>query len=456
MLYLLVLMLLNGLAHNEGFILEFRLEPVPEVPINILDGVLAVGLFWGLFRFRQSPNLFTADQVHPLFRWLMMLFIPALIFGSVLGLANDVPIRRVLTMMRNFAVMPVSVFIGYAFLGTPKAARWIPYIYVFAGLGAAMSIMLFFKEASHDYSREVVSLSPLRTISYVSNYAGLGVAIVLFSILVKVRLFPLPLALLIGGISLIGQFATLSRSDWLACIAGMLVVYYLLPPGERGGRMITGVFLGTVMALALWIGIAVASQTTGVDFTEKMNERFWSLLPESVADTGEPRAWHQRLPATVEELKMWSSSPLIGRGFAIQDGARLVQGKATAGYRHNTWISTLAETGLLGFSAMALVVGGSFAIGRRMVREQVDAGSVLIGGMGVITAAHYFVHGICTMSFNQMRFAIPLGVVCGLVLRCRAMQQTIIRRAWDKHRQSKQVSNASVFPGQETVKMFEV
>jgi len=37
------------------------------------------------------------------------------------------------------------------------------------------------------------------------------------------------------------------------------------------------------------------------------------------------------------------------------------------------------------------------------------------------------------MSFNQVRGAIPLGVVCGIVLRCRAMQQAALRAQWEAH-----------------------
>ena len=35
---------------------------------------------------------------------------------------------------------------------------------------------------------------------------------------------------------------------------------------------------------------------------------------------------------------------------------------------------------------------------------------------------------MATQSFNQMRWAIPLGLVCGVVLRTRAMQLTLLRQ----------------------------
>ena len=46
----------------------------------------------------------------------------------------------------------------------------------------------------------------------------------------------------------------------------------------------------------------------------------------------------------------------------------------------------------------------------------------MIGGLGVITGVHFIVHGFCTMSFNQVRWAIPVALTFGVVLRCRAMQ----------------------------------
>ena len=93
--------------------------------------------------------------------------------------------------------------------------------------------------------------------------------------------------------------------------------------------------------------------------------------------------------------------------------------------RHNSWTSTLAESGLIGFTGFAIIAVAQIVVGRRMVRDNTDRGSVLLGGAGVITGVHYILHGYCTMSFNQVRWAIPMALTFGAVMRCRMMQQAI-------------------------------
>ena len=71
---------------------------------------------------------------------------------------------------------------------------------------------------------------------------------------------------------------------------------------------------------------------------------------------------------------------------------------------------------------MAVLCLGQIVLGWRMVKLRIERGFVYIGALGVITGVYYFFHGMATMSFNQMRFAIPLAITCGVVFRSRAMQ----------------------------------
>jgi hypothetical protein len=67
-----------------------------------------------------------------------------------------------------------------------------------------------------------------------------------------------------------------------------------------------------------------------------------------------------------------------------------------------------------------------------MIRERVDRGSILMGALGCIAAVYGFFMGLMTMSINNLRGAIWLGIVCGAVMRTRAMQLTT-RRFWEAY-----------------------
>jgi len=185
--------------------------------------------------------------------------------------------------------------------------------------------------------------------------------------------------------------------------------------------------LGPPAALAcLWIGLTAASAVTGTDFNKKMYDRLLTMLPGDQPGV-QKKAWDTRLASSLVELKWWSQSPIIGRRFGIHENQVLsLAPSQVVGLRHNSYTSTLAETGVIGLSAMLLMLGSTFVVGRRMVRAWTDRGSVLVGALAVVTASIFAMLGIMSMSFNQLRGAIPLGVVCGLVLRCRAMQQAAL------------------------------
>jgi len=67
-------------------------------------------------------------------------------------------------------------------------------------------------------------------------------------------------------------------------------------------------------------------------------------------------------------------------------------------------------------------------VGRRLVMARMDHGSVALGALAALSGVFFIVYGLTTLSFNTLRGAIPLGLICGMVLRCRAMQLTLARQ----------------------------
>ena len=421
MWFLFILTFVNALANNNTFALRYRIEV--GFPVSVFDALMGLGVIVGLLNRRGA---FYSDRTHPLLYWTLGLFAAATIGGAIGGFTSGTELRWVLTAMRNLVTMPMCVLIGYCCLTDPKAASRYPYLQVWAGVGTALTVLIFFRSRAAESTTSDINL--LRAVAYVTNYAGLAATLLLFAIIGRIQLLPLWLAVPLCGLCFLGQLAALSRSDWLATAAGVLAIYFLLPSFRPRGKLVAAMIGPPLIAVFIWIGLFVASAVTGRDFEKEMYNRVVSMLPSQQRAFRETKAWDTRLNAILLELSWWSDSPVIGNGFGIEElKARNLRRSEIEGLRHNTWTTTLAETGVIGFAAMASVVFGCIVIGRRLVRERLDRTSVLIGALGVITGSHFFFHGLSTMSFNQMRWAIPLGVIFGVVLRARAMQLQQIR-----------------------------
>jgi hypothetical protein len=422
MLFLTLLTLLNALAHNEGFALKYRID-AGGMPISVFDLMLGLGVIWAIVGRRAA---WPTERAHPLMIWVVVLFSLGAVAGIVGALIQNAELRWMMTGMRNFLVLPACAFIGYCLLLTPRSTLRFAQLQDGAGAGTALVILLFFHRHAST-STASTDLNTLRAVAYVATYAGLAAALLLFTIISTVRLMPAWLALGLCGLCFVGQFATLSRSDWLAAAAAVVSIFVLLPSFRPGGNL-TAILIGPPLVVVfLWVGLIFASTLVGRDFESKMFQRVESLLPGR-GDAVHAKAWDTRLEGIQKELAVWKRSPLVGGGFGATDVLRYRHGEwAGLSYKHNSWTSTLAETGLFGFAAVGCMVFGMIVVGRRLARDGVDRGYVLIGALAVITGTYYFVHGMATQSFNQMRWGIPLAIVCGVALRARAMQLTHLR-----------------------------
>jgi hypothetical protein len=60
-----------------------------------------------------------------------------------------------------------------------------------------------------------------------------------------------------------------------------------------------------------------------------------------------------------------------------------------------------------------------------MVRAQTDRTTVMIGAIGALHGVMCLLYCTVTMYLNQQRPAIPLGLICGLLLRVRQIQSAV-------------------------------
>jgi hypothetical protein len=427
-MWILVLLTFVNALVSHDLVLTYRLS-VGGFPVSIFD-VLLLGVA-PVAVLVTRPYAYPTGRAHPVLSWVLMLSVAAVVVGLLAALFNGTGLRFSVTSLRNFISLPLCVWLGYCLLLQPLSAEKLCTAHVWVGVVTAAFVLLYFGRAASSFGPEG-NIDTLRAMKYVAIYSGMAAVLLMYSLIGGVGWIRPSLALPLCGVCFIGQFATLSRSDWVAVWAAVMVVYLRLPSLYRG-RKLAAAIVGPPVALAfLWVGLVVASSVTGTDFTQKMIARVNSLLPDDSPAARQKKAWDTRLSSTLVELKWWAGSPLFGRGFGIHETKRpTLTEKEANGLKHNTWVFTLAETGVVGFAAVALVVGGTYVVGRRMVCDRTDRGSVLVGALGVTTATIYVVLGLTTQSFNQVRGAMPLGVVCGVVLRCRAMQQAALRAQYE-------------------------
>ena len=146
MWYLLLLTLVNAVAHQDRVVLRYRLS-LGGMPIDIIEGLLAVGVVIGLLRQRSaSPS----ERVHPLLTWTLLLFGLGVISGVLAGLISNAELRWILQGLRNFIVLPAGILIGYCFLLTPRSCVQFTWVQIAGGVAAATAVLLFFHRGASE------------------------------------------------------------------------------------------------------------------------------------------------------------------------------------------------------------------------------------------------------------------------------------------------------------------
>ena len=437
MWFLAILILFNAWANNADFINTYRLN-IFGMPANPIDGMVAIGFIIALIK-PQGRSFIRTDRMHPAAMWMLGLFVLATLGGMVGASYNGANTRQIITCLRNFLAAPAALYLAYFLTNNVHSSRRYLYIAMAAGVVVSFMIVVFFKEKTE--MRTFGEINQVRAIAYISTYAGLAVALVFYSLATGLKLLPVLIAWGVMGACIVGQFATLSRSDWLSCWVGLATAFMLLPKAQRMKSLSRAALAIPVLVVSLMIGMHLGTKVSGKDLFKRFKERTLSMLPFEMEGVPRGRAWDTRLPGTKQELRLWAQSPLIGGGFGIHDTPQ-AENLANPGLRHNTWTSTLAETGLLGFTAFAFMAGSLIVVGRRMVRARTDQTTVLVGAFGVITACFFIFHGLATMSFNVVRWGLPFFITAGVVLRTRQIQLQLMQQAEAEYALEQQAAEA--------------
>lgn len=424
-MYILVpIIVLNAILNNRDFVNTYRLN-IGGTPINLFDILLFVGLALAFF---QRSRRYPTDAVHPLFlRGVMWLLIAAGCGCVAAGIYQEFDLRTLVAQLRNFLVLPLSAILGYFMLNYPRGGKSYAFWTVVAGVGAAIFTMIYFRGQGERVTEQKFDINMLRTVEYGVGCAGIAGAYLIYTMFSGNRQFPTFVAVALCGICVLGQSATLSRSDWISLIMCIGSVFFLLPKDSgRLGKFVKLALVVPLLGIFLSIGVALGAKATGMDFQRRVVERIESLLPHRET-TKAVKAWDSRVNGAFREFQLFARSPIIGQGFG-HPMIYLENGQDAVGYGHNTWTFEMFQTGISGLIGCGILVFGTWVIGRRMIFTGVDRTFILIGAVGAMTAVWFFFHGVMTASFNTPRPAMTLGLTFGAVMRARAMQLYVLRQ----------------------------
>ena len=191
---------------------------------------------------------------------MMYVIISLLLFGGltgwILAAINGNPAEWVLRQARfdHFA-WPACIFAGYRLLPNSRSAWKYMYVLGISGILTATMAILNFSNGADVYANSG-SFNDLRTVQYQISYAGMGAALFAYSALFKpVKMLPRSAAALCACYCLVGQFAPLSRGEWLEGLACVICLLWLVPSGQRISMMIKGLgMLGADVCHPLCVG----------------------------------------------------------------------------------------------------------------------------------------------------------------------------------------------------------
>jgi hypothetical protein len=420
MILFAILMLLNFTVPNET-LFEYRRD-IAGFPVNILDVLLFVVFFKQLF---TSPRgRFPTERFHPLLPWSIGLLLAAIFIGIAAAMLEGTSIRGYVTVLRNLTVLPVSIFIGYALARTPKSAKTALYIFLFSSVASAISVLVLVRETS-EMINSTVGFDKLRTIRFGGEAGLIAMSFLAFAAVSRARVLPKFVSVVLLLVSAVGYFSMPHRGFYVMGVCALLYATLLLPnvPWRRriGMSWMGALLIGTT----LLAGAAMLSQVTGRDFkTYVVETRLKALIPY-FDDQTKTTVTGTRLPGILAELRVWSESPLLGKGFAISTQVEAEAG-AELGMNHNVWTAALAQCGPIGLAAYLVPIFGSIFVGYRMWRGQNERYMALLGAMGSIVGMIALLWGSLSLSINQQRPAMLIGLMFGLVFRCRAMQKSML------------------------------
>jgi len=421
--------LVNSAMHQYEVQNVYRIELGP-IPLGIAEFLMGFGLLLALLRGGSEHAKFPVIKRSPWLPWMLGPMVAGGVIALALGTLWQNQPKYLMANCREFMAMPMCLYIGYRLLGTPRAARIMVRVMIIAGAITAIGLFYNFGETSEKASL-TGSLNQLRGSinNWNSDYPAVAALLLFFILITRQKFWPTPVCVAVGVFCYIGYISTLSRTAFLVGIVGTAGVFALLPKGERLGKFVRACIVLPVVLFSILGAVQFADSFIGRNFAQKVNKHFQSLLPSERVGS-DVKAWDSRMDGIYLETKLWLRNPLMGNGFGaaetyVLSGQSSVAGAST---RHNSWTSALCETGLIGFSGLALMVFSMLYLGYRMVHDRIDPVWVLFGALSFVYGIVTFCRFSSTMGITS-RAAIGCALTAGMMLRAREMALTQLAMA---------------------------
>lgn len=421
MILFAILMILNSTVPNE-LVLEYRWDLGP-FPLNILDGLLLLVVIWHLF---PSSKSFRTDRIHPLQIWSITLLVLAVFIGIIGATAQGTGARQYVTAMRNLASIPAAMVVGYNVAKTPRSAKFMTYLWIFCSILSAIAVLLLVRSTSESVGTEVgKGFDELRQIRFGGDTGLVAIGILIYAWASGIRIFGRYLSHFFLVLCTLAVFSLPHRGSYVSGALTVLFSVLVLPKVALGRRLGITVVGTALLGVTVLGGFTAISQISGKDFkTYVWEKRIKALIPIYDEET-HTTVTGTRLPGILAELKVWSESPVIGKGFAINTQVEAENG--LLGMNHNVWTSALAQYGPIGLAAFLVPIFGCMLVGYRMSRNGVDPYIALFGALAAIVAFVAFLWGTLSLTINQQRLGMLVGFMFGMAFRYRAIQLTLSR-----------------------------
>jgi|SRR5688572_8306399 hypothetical protein len=426
---LILITFVNAVLHQQGIQNVYRLN-IGIIQLGIIDVVMGMGILYALVFGSNIRGQFPTLRSHPTVVWIVGMMFVGTFFGLLMGVVNGSMPKFFLSSAREFVAVPLCFLVGYRLVGTPKNVRTIARFMLIAGACTATMLFWSFGEKTEEAALKG-HLNMVRGIisHYNADYASVAALALVFVVMTRVPLWRTAVCVVLGIYCYIGYAATLSRIGFLILFLGTVASYLLLPKGERTRKFIRSVVFIPVLFFACWGALWVGDQLIGRNFSGKVGKHVESLLPGERTGSDE-KAWDSRLGGITAELAIWLRNPLMGQGFGTGE-TQFLSGRVSGGYvsiKHNSFTSTLAETGMFGFAGLMMLLGAMMLVGFRMVHDRTSPDYVLIGALGFFGGVVFFLRCAATMGITS-RAAIGFGIVGGALIRAREIQETEVAMA---------------------------
>ncbi len=398
--------------------LEYRLNV--GFPIGAWDASLLALIVVGLWRASIRTGRAYASTV-PV---LLASFAIATLGATIVALQNGNATYEFLLTLRNFVAVPLSALSVFAIVDRDFDYRIFFRWFAVAGACSGLLVIVFVLGQGGQSRQPFTDVNQLRTVDYGTFAALLATVFLTYAITMKLVVLGRRLDELALMIAFVGAVATLSRSDWVSLVAGVVPILFLVPAASR--RSLFRLILVGVPLLAIGLAIfgALGSALLDVDLLHIMSDRVATLDPNYTGELGQNRAYDSRLPGAENEIREWLAGNIFfGSGFGWER-----RDFAADGNKHNVWTSTLAESGIFGVVAYLVALVLLFRAGVMIVsrsthssRQPYDPFTRAFGVFSIASAVFFFVHGMVTLSFNTLREAVTLGVILGVALKLDAI-----------------------------------